>query len=400
MGLEIRPFGVRCNISCTYCYQDPLREAGNFGVRFDVEAVKNAVLVEGTDFIIFGGEPLLVPKAQLEDLWKLGLAQSGYNGIQTNGVLIDEDHLNLFRQYKVHVGFSIDGPNDLNDARWAGSLQKTRHYTAMSIDNLKKVLAMRLSASVIVTLHRINVGSDEAFDKLKGWIKEIYDCGVRSLRLHALEVDNAQVREKLALSDDRLVEVYISLFTYVRKYTPQLAVDVFDDILTLLKGDDSHVTCVWRNCDPWTTKAVRGVDGDGRKSNCGRTNKEGIDWLKSDDEGFERYIALYQTPQEYGGCKDCRFWLMCRGQCPGTALQGDFRNRSEHCDVWKRLFAYFEQKLIDIGITPLSKDSRRLDIEEFFFKQWCNGHDPNFASAYAEMPAITAKWHVPVVATH
>ncbi len=30
---------------------------------------------------------------------------------------------------------------------------------------------------------------------------------------------------------------------------------------------------------------------------------------------------------------------MCKGQCPGTAIDRDWRNRSEHCAVWKALFA-------------------------------------------------------------
>jgi uncharacterized protein len=28
MSVELRPLGVKCNIRCSYCYQDPQREAG------------------------------------------------------------------------------------------------------------------------------------------------------------------------------------------------------------------------------------------------------------------------------------------------------------------------------------------------------------------------------------
>ena len=30
MGIEVRPLGVRCNIGCLYCYQNPQRDADNF----------------------------------------------------------------------------------------------------------------------------------------------------------------------------------------------------------------------------------------------------------------------------------------------------------------------------------------------------------------------------------
>jgi len=34
-------------------------------------------------------------------------------------------------------------------------------------------------------------------------------------------------------------------------------------------------------------------------------------------------VALAATPHAHGGCRDCRFFLMCKGQCPGTAIDGD-----------------------------------------------------------------------------
>src|SRR5207247_7363385 len=102
----------------------------------------------------------------------------------------------------------------------------------------------------------------------------------------------------------------------------------FRDMKQLLRGRDNHTSCVWNACDPYTTRAVRGVEGTGQSSNCGRTNKDGIDFVKAPVEGFERYLALYHTPQEHGGCSGCRFFIMCKGQCPGTAIDGDWRNRT------------------------------------------------------------------------
>ena len=56
------------------------------------------------------------------------------------------------------------------------------------------------------------------------------------------------------------------------------------------------------------------------------TNKDGIDYVKADRPGYERYLALYQTPQEYGGCQGCRFLVSCaRGNVQGTAISsGDW----------------------------------------------------------------------------
>ena len=122
----------------------------------------------------------------------------------------------------------------------------------------------------------------------------------------------------------------------------------------MLLGQDSNAACVWTACDPYTTQAVRGVEGHGQRSNCGRTNKDGIDFVKGNKPGYERYLALYATPQEVGGCQDCRFFLMCKGQCPGTAIDGDWRNRTEHCEVWKAVYGLLETELVAEGKNPLS----------------------------------------------
>ena len=153
--------------------------------------------------------------------------------------------------------------------------------------------------------------------------------------------------------------------------------DIFSEIESLLKAQDYGVSCVWKACDPYTTSAVRGVEGKGQRSNCGRTNKEGIDFVKAGLPSYTRYISLYHTPQEYGGCKDCRFFAMCKGHCPGTSIEGDWRNRTEHCNVWKTLFELTEEKMIANGQTPLSKHPVLPHVEATLLDAWAKGVNPS-----------------------
>src|SRR5438876_11305428 len=88
MGVELRPLGVRCNIQCQYCYQNPQRDAGNVNNSYDMDRMKAAITAEGGPFAMFGGEPLLVPKHDLEELWSWGLQRFGRNSVQTNGTLV------------------------------------------------------------------------------------------------------------------------------------------------------------------------------------------------------------------------------------------------------------------------------------------------------------------------
>ncbi|MCA9699014.1 MAG: 4Fe-4S cluster-binding domain-containing protein, partial [Myxococcales bacterium] len=66
MTVELRPLGVRCNLACSYCYQDPQRQLGAQTPPYDLEAMLAAVDAAGQPFSLFGGEPLLVPLADLE----------------------------------------------------------------------------------------------------------------------------------------------------------------------------------------------------------------------------------------------------------------------------------------------------------------------------------------------
>jgi uncharacterized protein len=371
MTVEVRPLGVGCNLNCQYCYQQPQRDARNIARSYDLDKIKAAVLAEGASFSLFGGEPLLVPKDDLETLFAWGHEKFGRNAIQTNGTLIDDDHVRMFRQFNVHVGVSIDGPGPLNDVRWAGTLDKTRAATRASEAAIERLCSERLHPSIILTLHANNSRGDN-LAQLLDWARYLDTIGVRSMRLHLLEVESAWVRDKYALTSAENINA-LRRFLALQKELHTLRLDLFEDMKSMLVGDDQKTTCVWNACDPYTTRAVRGIEGQGQRSNCGRTNKDGIDFVKSSQEGFERYLALYRTPQENGGCEGCRFFLMCKGQCPGTAIDGDWRNRTEHCETWKALYTDLEQELVDAGVTPLSCSEERARLEEALLGRWEGG---------------------------
>jgi uncharacterized protein len=382
MSVELRPLGVKCNIQCQYCYQNPQRDAGNVPHAFDLEAMKAAIEQEGGPFTLFGGEPLLVPEDVLENLWSWGFEKFRGNGIQTNGTLINQRHIRLFKKYKVHVGLSVDGPDDLNDVRWVKDVDQTREATARTHAAIERLCREQVPISLIVTLHRGNATADK-LPLMLDWFRYLDGIGLASARLHVLEVEDETVREKYALTTRENLEAFLS-FHALEAELRTLKLDLFNDMRRLLRGDDNSTTCVWNACDPYTTRAVRGVEGHGQRSNCGRTNKDGIDFVKADVEGFERYLALYHTPQEVGGCKGCRFFLMCKGQCPGTAIDGDWRNRTEHCDLWKGLYRHLEEEMLDRGETPVSARPDRGEIEQAFLDTWMTGRNTSIANVLSQ----------------
>lgn len=197
MGVEVRPLGINCNIARQYCYQNPQRDAGQGTKRYDLQIIKSAIEREGSAFALFGGEALLVDEADLEELWAWGLEKYGGNGIQTNGTLINDNHIRMFKQYKVQVGISCDGPEELSDARWAGSLNRTREATAKTERAIARLCEEGMPPSLIVTLHRSNASGDK-LPIMHDWFRHLAAIGITDARLHILETESAVIKAKYA----------------------------------------------------------------------------------------------------------------------------------------------------------------------------------------------------------
>jgi len=384
MPAIIQPLDLKCNIQCQYCYQNPERDARHAQPPYNLEKIKGTVEKIGGPFSLFGGEPLMLPEKDLRDLWSWGLEKYGSNEIQTNGTLINDTHIEMFKQYRVHVGISVDGPGELNDARWAGTLEQTRQATAKTYAVIERLCKESIPPGLIVTLNRSNATGDK-MPVMYEWFKYLEKIGITYARLHILEVTNEFVRRKYALSSEENLSAFLGLLKLEEEELTTLKFDIFQDIRDLLLGEDNATSCVWNACDPYTTQAVEGVGGSGQLSICNSVNRDGIGFTKSNVKSFERYLALYHTPQEYYGCKDCRFFIMCKGECPGTAIDGDWRNRTEYCDVWKGLYQHVEGQLLQEGRIPLSTDPERESLEKVFLNSWATGRNTNIAGALAQL---------------
>lgn len=369
MSIELSPAGIACNIGCTYCYENPMRDARNINVPWDWEKVKAALDKEGY-FSLHGGEPLLTPFDRLEQILEYGFKRHGYTGVQTNGTMITPHHIALFKKYKTQVGISCDGPGRCSDARSAGNEKETRAATEKTLAAIEACLVEGLHPSLIVTLWKGNC-DEEAFHLLSEWFRHLDSLGLTHVNLHYLEVDSSEA-SKLRVNKKTLIARMKSLMTLERQLKG-LKFENFAEYVTLLRRDDKHTYCIWHACDVLTTPAVQGIDGQGQKTNCGRANKDGVNWLKADEGGIERQRALYNTPYKYGGCKGCRFFLMCKGECPGTGLNADFRNRTEHCEVITAIFEHYEGLILELGEVPASLHPNREQWEREFF-QTKGGH--------------------------
>ena len=123
----------RCNLDCDYCYffnagDDSYKEHSAFissdMVTLLVQRLKqfsNAYELQEIAIHLHGGEPLLMPKARFDRICEdirsqLASVVDLSLTIQTNGMLIDLEWIEIFNRHRVQVGVSLDGARVHNDA--------------------------------------------------------------------------------------------------------------------------------------------------------------------------------------------------------------------------------------------------------------------------------------------
>jgi uncharacterized protein len=144
-----------CNIGCTYCY-----ESGVIGktMRPDVVSaiarwVERRIRIDGISEIypsLFGGEPLLFPKIlfdlmdKLNDVARQYAARCAFSS-SSNGVLLTPELAEqLGRRGLSQIQISLDGPEDVHDARRMGKQGETTFERSLAgicvaIDHIENV---------------------------------------------------------------------------------------------------------------------------------------------------------------------------------------------------------------------------------------------------------------------
>jgi uncharacterized protein len=119
----------RCNLDCSYCY---VYHMGDDSWRSQPKLLSRAVetrLIEqlaelarsqtrGFSVVFHGGEPLLMGAARLLRLFeglRAALPPSCSLHVQTNGLLLTPDVIQLCARYGVGISISLDGPPEVHD---------------------------------------------------------------------------------------------------------------------------------------------------------------------------------------------------------------------------------------------------------------------------------------------
>ena len=167
--LQPTPF---CNINCTYCYLPNRKDTRRMPpsvVKATVENLKASQLLEWTLTVVWhAGEPLTLPVDYYREVF--AIVRDGLDGlvevrqaVQTNLTLMTDEWCELFKEFAIHVGISLDGPASLHDRSRVSRTGAGTHEKVMR--GLELVKKHKLPFNVICVLTPEHLDrADELFE--------------------------------------------------------------------------------------------------------------------------------------------------------------------------------------------------------------------------------------------
>ena len=169
LSVMLKPASGLCNLRCKYCfYADEAanRETASYGFMSEdtLEEILKRTLAfaEGSCAIVFqGGEPTLAgldffrKAVALEEKWNVNNVKIS-NSIQTNGVLLDREWAEFFRQHDFLVGISLDGNRRVHDANRLDAAGEGTFAQVTSAINLLKEYKVEFNVLAVVTRQSVS----------------------------------------------------------------------------------------------------------------------------------------------------------------------------------------------------------------------------------------------------
>jgi uncharacterized protein len=370
----------RCNLKCDYCYfffggdetwkQHPpvvphqvIEDLGGFAARAARDQGLQAITL-----IFHGGEPLLMSRPKFAEMCEtLRSYENGFHfdlGLQTNGVLVDDEWIDLFERYHVSVGVSLDGTravNDLHRLDFKGRSSYDR--TVAGLRRLQEAAAQkRMAAPGLLSVINPFADGGEAYRHFA------HDLGV--MRMSFLTPDytwDSGVDEMVVRGVERFL--LAALRAWLADRNPQISVRIFSELLSAMidphamdfvqayRDDYRNIISVSSNGDLGPEDTLRVLDPRFRSMGLNVATND-LRELVGSDAWREQADAATVRPD---GCKDCGWWKVCKAGRPinrySKAL--GFANHSLYCAGLKDMYAEIGAFLVRNG-TPLSEIALRL----------------------------------------
>lgn len=324
-----KPAGAVCNLDCHYCYYRDKRSLyPDTGALRMPEALLEEYIVQHIaaasgpeiDFSWHGGEPTTLGVDFFRKAVELQRKHrpAGWrilNGIQTNGVLLDEEWCRFLAAEGFRAGISLDGPAELHDAYRVTRGGQPTHQQAMRGYHLLRQYAV--PTDIVCVVHKLNVRYPLTVYR---FFREI---GCRYLGfLPAVEraPETAEGVGPYTPSAEEYGAFLCKIFDeWAERDTDRMAVQTFEEAARPALGME-HSLCVFREtCGQIPVVEHNGdffpcdhyVDREHRLGNILETPLgELLDSPAQRSFGEAKRDALPRY------CRECEVLAMCHGGCP------------------------------------------------------------------------------------
>jgi serine-type anaerobic sulfatase-maturating enzyme len=358
-NILVKPAGPDCNMACGYCFytgkQALFGPSANHRMSDAIleEMIRQLMGQSGEQVSITwqGGEPTLMGRdffqKAVDCQQRFGRRQVVGNGIQTNGLLIDEDWADFFRQYNFLVGLSLDGPEHVHDhyrlTRGGGATWQR------VLDSARRMLDRGVAVNALTVVNDHSVRFPEAiyaFHKEAGltymqFIPCVESAPGRPERMAPFSVPPEGYGDFLCA----LFDLWLADFS---EGMPTTSIRFFESLIFLYAGL-APPDCTL--CDHCGTYVV--VEHNGDVFSCdffveprwrlGNVMKNRLDAMLNGRRQKEFGREKARLPE---ACRDCEWMTVCKGGCTKDRRADPRMGRiSVLCPGLKRFFAHADSHL-------------------------------------------------------
>jgi uncharacterized protein len=366
-----KPSGSICNIDCEYCFyleKEKLYPERNQNWRMDDETLEQYIkqhieAQSGTqvEFAWQGGEPTLLGikfyRRVIELCQKYGEGKQIYHAFQTNGVLINDEWCQFFKENDFLIGLSIDGPADLHDRYRVTRSKKATHHKVLDAITLMKEHGVEFNTLTVV--HAENVKYPlRVYQFLK-------DIGSTYIQFIPLVERYVETTVSLASPEQQQAKVtpwsvpakqygqfLNTIFDHwVENDVGNVFVQMFDSTLGSWLGESAGLCLFSENCGH-----AFALEANGDLYQCdhyvypeyklGNIHNKSIKEMNTSDEAIKFGQAKSGTLNSQ--CLSCSYKFACYGGCPkhrfSTTKSGTYRH-NYLCQGYYDYFAHTERAM-------------------------------------------------------
>lgn len=372
----------RCNLACSYCYfffsgdesyktHPPFvrPETVDALVAFVLDAVEHRG-IRNVRIGFHGGEPLLLKKPSFDAMCErlaeaLGTRCNLSLNIQTNGVLIDSDWIDLFAKYRINAGVSFDGnPEFHNTTRVTRQGKGTYAQSRRGWDMLVRAArADRIPEPGVLCVVDPQQSGAATF---RHFVEEL-DVRHMDFLLPDITHDSPDANEAFVRGcGDYLIDVCHAWFglgankVHVR-FIDHIVGPLLDDQLLRLSATTKHdprtIFTISSNGDIAPDDALRPLAPRFREAGL-RVGRDTYDNVLAHEVWRELNVSQLALP---AACTTCIWKSICNGglRQHRFSVHNGFDNPSLYCTTLKRIYAYITTQVIRAG-RPLDEVEARL----------------------------------------